>query len=86
VQSAYERAVQARVAVVLLETKILPASERNLESAQANYTSGKIDFLRLIDAERQLNEQREMYQQAIAECHQQLAELERSVGEMATGK
>jgi len=85
VQAAYERASQSRAAVVLLETKILPASERNLESAQANYTSGKTDFLRLIDAERQLNEQREMYQQAIAECHQQLAELERAAGEMALG-
>ena len=52
-----------------------------MESAQANYTSGKLDFLRLIDAQRQLNSQQEMYYHAIAEYHRHLAELDRAVGE-----
>jgi outer membrane protein, heavy metal efflux system len=81
VQSAWDRASQAREVVRLYQEKTLPAAERNLESAQANYTTGKIDFLRLIDAERQLNTQRENYHQAVAEYHQRLAELERAVGE-----
>jgi outer membrane protein TolC len=54
-----------------------------LDSALANYTSGNLDFLRLLDAERQLNAQREMYYQAIAEYHQRVAELARVVGEPA---
>ena len=83
VQSALDRATQSQRVVRLYEEKILPATQRSLESALANYTSGKLDFLRLIDAERQLNTQREMYYQAIAEYHRRLAELERAVGESA---
>jgi outer membrane protein TolC len=64
----------------LYEEKILPATQRSAEAALANYTSGKIDFLRLIDSERQVYTQREMYYQAIAEYHRRLAELERVVG------
>ena len=57
VQSARARVSQRRVRAAV-RGKILPATQRNLESAQANYTSGKLDFLRLIDAERQLDSQR----------------------------
>ena len=60
---------------------LFPAAQRSLDSALANYTSGKLDFLRLLDAERQLNTQRDMYYQSIAEYHRSLAELERAVGE-----
>jgi outer membrane protein TolC len=81
VQSAHDRAAQAREVVRLYEERILPASQRNIESAQANYTSGKLDFLRLLDAERQLYSQREMRYQAIADYHRRLAELERAVGQ-----
>jgi outer membrane protein TolC len=81
VQSAIDRATQSGRVVHLYEDKILPAAQRSLESAQANYTTGKLDFLRLLDAERQLYSQRAMYYQAIAEYHRRLAELDRSVGE-----
>jgi outer membrane protein, heavy metal efflux system len=84
VQSAFERARQAQQAVRLYDEKLLPTAQRNLQSAQANYTSGKLDFLRLIDAERQITAQRDMYYQAIAEYHRRLAELERAVGESVT--
>ena len=39
-----------------------------------------LDFLRLLDAERQVNMQREMYYQAMADYHRRLAELDRAVG------
>ena len=81
VQSSLERVLQSQRVVGLYQERILPAAERSLQSAQVNYTSGKLDFLRLIDAERQLNSQREMYYQAIAEYNRRLAELERAVGE-----
>lgn len=81
VQAGLSRASQSQRVVHLYEEKILPATQRSLDSAQVNYTSGKLDFLRLLDAERQLNTQREMYYQAIAEHHRRLAELERAVGE-----
>ena len=81
VQSGLDRAGQSQRVVRLYEQKILPATQRSLDSALANYTTGKLDFLRLLDAERQLNTQREMYYQAIAEYHRRLAELDRAVGE-----
>jgi outer membrane protein, heavy metal efflux system len=80
VQTALNRATQSQRAILLYEEKILPATHRSVESAQANYTSGKLDFLRLLDAERQVYAQRDMYYQAIAEYHRRLAELERAVG------
>jgi outer membrane protein TolC len=83
VQSAHARAEQARQVVALYWEKILPLSRRNVDSAQANYTAAKVDFLRLIDAQRQLNAQQEMYYQAIADYHRRLAELDRAVGEQA---
>lgn len=80
VQSAYERLVQGRAILRLYTDRILPAAQQNLEAALANYTTGNIDFLRLLDAERQLNNQRETYYSTMAEYHQRLAELERAVG------
>ncbi|MHB1033416.1 MAG: TolC family protein [Pirellulales bacterium] len=80
VQSGRDRASQSQRVVHLYEEKILPAAQRSLQSAQANYTTGTLDFLRLLDAERQLNTQREMYYQSIADYHRRLAELERAVG------
>jgi outer membrane protein TolC len=81
VQAGLERATQSGRVVRLYEEKILPATRRSLDAALANYTSGNLDFLRLLDAERQLNTQSEMYYQSIAEYHRRLAELERAVGE-----
>jgi outer membrane protein TolC len=81
VQSGWDRATQSRDIVRLYQDQAIPASERNVESARANYTSGKLDFLRLIDAERLLNSQREMYHQAVVEYNRRRTELERAVGE-----
>jgi outer membrane protein, heavy metal efflux system len=78
VHAAYQRTVQAQTAVGLYRQRILPAAEHNVQSAQANYVSGKLDFLRLVDAQRQLAQQREMREQALADYHHRLAELERA--------
>lgn len=83
VQSSFTKVVQAAEVVRLYRDKTLPAAERSLQSAQANYTTGTLDFLRLLDAERQLNNQREKYYAAVAEYHRRLAELDRAVGEPA---
>jgi cobalt-zinc-cadmium efflux system outer membrane protein len=81
VQSALARASESQRVFHLYEETILPAAQRSLDSALANYISGKLDFLRLLDTGRQLNAQREMYYQTIAEYHRRLAELERAVGQ-----
>ena len=81
VQAAFDRLAQQRQVIGLYADKILPASKRSLQSAQANYTAGKLDFLRLIDAERQYHGQREKYFQAMADYQRRQAELERAVGQ-----
>lgn len=80
VQSAFERAAEAQKVAHLYTSRILPVTDQNLQSAQANYVAGKTDFLRLIDAQRQVNAQRERYYQAIADYNRRLAELERAAG------
>lgn len=80
VQAAHTQAVQAAEVIRLYRDRTLPAAQRSLESAQANYTTGGLDFLRLLDAQRQLNNQRERYYASLAEYHRRLAELERAVG------
>lgn len=80
VQTAFSRATQAAEVVRIYREKTLPAAERSLESAQAGYTAGNLDFLRLLEAQRQLNEQRERYYMAVAEQHRRAAELDRAVG------
>ena len=83
VQTAYNRLAQRRQAIAISSEKILPSVERSLQSAQVNYTAGKVDFLRLIDAERQLHVQREKYYEALADYQRGLASLERAVGQRA---
>lgn len=80
VQAAWERTTERRNVVRLYEQKILPAAEANVQSARINYTAGKVDFLRLIEAERQLFDQQDKYQETVADYHRRLAELQRAVG------
>ena len=80
VQSALERLTQGGEIVELFNERIIPAAEENLRAAQANYSTGNIDFLRLLDAERQYNNQQERYHQAVGEYQTRLADLERAIG------
>jgi outer membrane protein TolC len=80
VHSAYERLDESRKTVHLYAERIIPASEQNVAVARANYDVGKITFLGLAQAQRQLIELREKQQEAIADDHRRLAELERVLG------
>ena len=81
VQSAYARVGGSRRTVRLYETKILPAAQANVAAARAGYEAGTVDFLRLIEAQRQIIELREKHQRSITEFHRRSAELERAVGD-----
>jgi outer membrane protein TolC len=50
-----------------------------VESANG-YAGGKVDFLRLIEAQRELIELQEKQQEAVTEYFRRRAELERAVG------
>jgi outer membrane protein TolC len=80
VEWAWQRTSQRQEVVRLFEEKILPAAETNVQSARINYTAGKLDFLRLVEAERQLRQRQDRYHETVAEYHRRLAELRRAVG------
>lgn len=81
VQSAYARVQGSRRKIEVFESKILPAANDNLRAAQSGYEAGTVDFLRLIEAQRQILDLRERYQTALADYHRRAAELERAVGQ-----
>ena len=81
VQSAYARVRGSRQTVHLYESKILPAAQANVAAARAGYEAGTVDFLRLVEAQRQIIELREKHQRSITEFHRRSAELERAVGD-----
>lgn len=64
----------------LYETGLLPQVELSFESALKNYRSGKIDFLTLLDTERELKRTRLEYLKTILEYRKRVAALERAVG------
>lgn len=80
IQAAYEQVVESLQTTALYHQEILPAARSNVQSALANYTAGRVDFLRLIQAQRELIELAEQSIQAQAELHTRSAMLERVVG------
>ncbi len=80
VQAAHARLEGSLETVRLYVDTILPNAQANVESANAGYIATKVDFLRLVEAQRQLIELQEKHQEALAEYHRRQAELERVVG------
>jgi cobalt-zinc-cadmium efflux system outer membrane protein len=80
VQTAYEQLHATRQLVELYERRTIPAARQNVDSARAGYVAGRVDFLRLIEAERQLISLLQDEQDLLATYHAQKADLERSIG------
>jgi len=80
VEQAYQRVLESGETVKVYRDRILPSARHSVEAAQASYTAGRLDFLRLIESQRQLLRLEEGYYDVVAEYHQRLAELEREVG------
>jgi outer membrane protein TolC len=70
----------ARTTAMLYDQKIVPAARKNVESATIGYTVGTVDFLRLIEAQRELVDLQDKQQRAITDYHRRAAELERTIG------
>ena len=66
--------------ITLYKTTIIPQAQQTLESARANYQTGKVEFLTLLDAERALRDFQLEYYRALTTFEQRMAELERAVG------
>lgn len=80
VQQAYAEVTQGQKTVLLYEQTILPAAEANVESARSAYITGKIPFISLIEAQRDLIKMRDRYYEVVASYNIRLAALERAVG------
>ncbi len=59
---------------------IIPQAEESLASAEAAYTTNRLGFLDLLDAERTLFEARLAYHRQVSDSWIALAELESAVG------
>lgn len=80
VAAARERLRELSDVLTLVEAELLPAAERNAQSARAAYETGRGSFLPLVEAQRQwLSYRRELVATA-AEYARQRAELQRAVG------
>ncbi|HEY2249934.1 MAG TPA: TolC family protein [Planctomycetaceae bacterium] len=80
VHTGYAIVEASRRTLELYTGKVLPAAQGNVEAASSGYTAGTVDFLRLVQAQRELIELKEKYQQAIVDYNRNRAELDRVVG------
>jgi outer membrane protein TolC len=80
VEEAYQQVRESERAVRLYDETIHPASRENVKAATAAYTTGKIPFLSLIEAERSLIGLRDRYYETTADVFRRRAALERAVG------
>jgi outer membrane protein TolC len=80
VQEAYARVQRSEKSVRLYRDTILKAAEANVKAAQSAYTTGKIPFLSLIEAQRNVVGLRDRYYEAVADYFRRRAALERAVG------
>ncbi len=80
VKSAVIRVEAAERIIALYETSLVPQVELSFESAVRNYRAGRIDFLTLLDTERELKRVRVEHAGAIAEYMKRTAALERVIG------
>jgi outer membrane protein TolC len=80
VQQAYEQARESAQAVRLYDETILPAAQENVRAAQTAYTTGRVPFLSLVEAQRSLVGLRDRSYEAVAEYLRRRAALERAAG------
>lgn len=82
VEEAYQQVRESERAARLYEATILPAARENVKAAQAAYTTGKIPFLSLIEAQRNLVGLRDRYYESLADVYRRRAILERVTGRL----
>ena len=79
IEEARARVEETRHEIHVIETGVLPATERALTSIRAGYESNRSDFLTLLNAERDLARARLDWHRARAAYRMALAEWERAI-------
>ncbi|HEY6221707.1 MAG TPA: TolC family protein, partial [Candidatus Eisenbacteria bacterium] len=85
IAAARARAEETTHEVHIIETSVVPATERALASVRAGYEANRSDFLSLLNAERDLARARLDQFRARAEQGMALADLERAIGAPPAG-
>jgi len=80
IKNALVKVETARSLVSLYQSDVLPTASQVVQVSQINYQTDKVDFLTLLDSQRNLLEFQLEYEMALADYHKNLAELERNVG------
>lgn len=80
VQSAAARVGETQQAIRLYRERSLPVAQQALDSSQAAYVTGRVDFLRLLEAQRRFLMVQEKHAEAVTEYYRRLADLERAAG------
>jgi outer membrane protein TolC len=80
VQEAHAQVRESERVVRLYAETILPATEANVKAAQSAYVTGKIPFLSLIEAQRNVVTLRDRYYETLAEYYRRRATMERVIG------
>jgi outer membrane protein, heavy metal efflux system len=79
-EQARQQVIESQQSLAVYRERLLPTAEQSIESARASYMAGRLDFLRLIESQRQLLTLQDDYYAGLAEYHQRLAALERVTG------
>ncbi len=85
VEQTYRRVEESQDTLKVYEASILPTARHSIDAARASYLAGRLDFLRLVESQRQLLSLQDRYYEAMANYQQRLAELERTVGASPLG-
>lgn len=80
VQEAYAQVRESERTVRLYEKKILPDAELNVKTARADYKTGLVPAVSVIEAERARLDLYERYYEAVADYFRRRAALERAAG------
>ena len=86
VSQAYEQVAESDRVVQLYEQTILPAARNAFKAAQTAYATGRVPFLTLIEAQRNVVMLRDRYYEAKADSFRRRAALERAVGGPAVSR
>ncbi|MGH9380487.1 MAG: TolC family protein [Thermoanaerobaculia bacterium] len=82
VSAAVDRLAETRHVIALFENRRLPAARDQARAARSGFETGQVDFLAVIDAERNLRDIELGLADAQAEAQRRLAALQQAVGVM----
>lgn len=85
VRTAIDRLTEARAALALFETRLLPSARAQVDAARAGFVADQNDFQSVIVAERSLRHVSLDIARARADVQRRIAELDRATGKIPGG-